>query len=140
MPQIPRGSSDAWCPFWKKRMSTVCHTCALWKELSVTNQATGEVSARWECSIGMMPTLAVEIALQSRQAGAAVESTRNEMVKAAERAQDMQIIAAKHIADAIDRSSQSTIHALGVVAGEISTHKLSDQVSVRLLEQADDPK
>lgn len=36
---------------------------------------------KWDCSIAFMPVLQVEGSQQTRQAGAAVESFRNEMVK-----------------------------------------------------------
>lgn len=48
------------------------------------NPNTGEDIDEWGCSITWLPLLLVENAQMSRQTGAAVESFRNEMVKANE--------------------------------------------------------
>lgn len=162
MSQIPHGPDHAYCPYWRKKMSSVCHTCPMWQQYAKTDPATGAKTSEWLCAQSILPQLLIENMRQVMQNGAAVESARNEADRASERAQDTiskqtQAIlrGLGKIHEAVretanrpivlapppsNRSSQSTIHALGVVAGEISTHKLSDQVSVRLLEQADDPK
>jgi hypothetical protein len=49
-----------------------------------TNPNTGQELNEWACAVSWMPVLAIENSQQSRQAGAAVESFRNEVVKANE--------------------------------------------------------
>ena len=49
------------------------------------NPNTGEPTEDWGCAMAWMPVLMIENAQQSRAAGAAVESFRNEMVKQNER-------------------------------------------------------
>jgi hypothetical protein len=45
------------------------------------NPQTGESVDEWGCSLTWLPTLLIEGSQQTRQAGAAIESFRNEMVK-----------------------------------------------------------
>lgn len=47
-----------------------------------TNPNTGKEVDEWGCAIAWMPILMIENSQQQRQTGAAVESFRNEMVKA----------------------------------------------------------
>ena len=47
-----------------------------------TNPNTGQEVDEWDCSIKWLPMLLIENSQQQRQTGAAVESFRNEMVKA----------------------------------------------------------
>jgi len=47
-----------------------------------TNPNDGKEVDEYACAIAWLPMLLVENAMQSRQAGAAIESFRNEMVKA----------------------------------------------------------
>jgi hypothetical protein len=49
-----------------------------------TNPNTGQEVDEWACSMAWMPMLLIENSQQQRQTGAAVESFRNEMVKANE--------------------------------------------------------
>lgn len=56
--------------------------CAWFIKLRGTNPNTGEEVDEWGCAIAWQPILAVENAQQTRQTGAAVESFRNEAVKA----------------------------------------------------------
>jgi len=55
------------------------------------NPNTGEEVDEWECAVKWIPTLIIEAAQQSRQAGAAVESFRNEVVKANEENKELYI-------------------------------------------------
>lgn len=48
------------------------------------NPNTGEEVDEWGCAIAWMPLLMIENSQQQRSTGAAVESFRNEMVKANE--------------------------------------------------------
>lgn len=78
---VPHGSESLKCPLWRKPMSEVCHTCPLWTQLRGLNPNTGQEIDEWNCALALTPLLLVENAMQSRQAGAAIESFRNEMVK-----------------------------------------------------------
>lgn len=56
--------------------------CAWFIQLRGINPNTGKEVDDWGCSMAWMPMLLVENSQQQRQTGAAVESFRNEMVKA----------------------------------------------------------
>jgi len=81
MAQIPRADKGAICPFHKKDVSTVCHKCPLYIQLRGTNPNTGQDVDNWKCSLAWLPMLMIENSQQTRQAGAAIESFRNETVK-----------------------------------------------------------
>lgn len=82
MAQIPHAESGLDCPFHRKDMSKVCHRCPLWQQVRGTDPQTGEEVDHWSCSLALMPMLMIENSQQQRQTGAAVESFRNETVKA----------------------------------------------------------
>ena len=56
--------------------------CAWFLKLSGTNPNTGEPLDEWGCAVAWMPIIMLENSQMQRQTGAAVESFRNEMVKA----------------------------------------------------------
>ena len=56
--------------------------CAWFIQLRGNNPNTGEPVDDWGCAMAWMPVLMIENSQQQRQTGAAVESFRNEMVKA----------------------------------------------------------
>lgn len=58
------------------------------------NPNTGAEVDEWGCSIAWLPVLMIENSQQQRQTGAAVESFRNEMVKANEASQDLLMVTA----------------------------------------------
>lgn len=58
--------------------------CAWYSQVRGTNPNTGKEIDEWGCSITWFPILLIENSQQQRQTGAAVESFRNEMVKANE--------------------------------------------------------
>ena len=58
--------------------------CSWFIQIRGNNPQTGEPVDEWGCAVSWVPVLQIETAQQSRQAGAAVESFRNEMVKANE--------------------------------------------------------
>ena len=82
--QKPRGPKDLICPLHKKSMHEVCETCPWWTLIRGKNPQSEEHIDRWDCSISVLPLLILEGAQQTRQAGAAIESFRNEMVTANE--------------------------------------------------------
>jgi len=58
--------------------------CAWFTQVRGTNPNTGKEVDEWACAIAWMPMLLIENSQQQRQTGAAVESFRNEMLKANE--------------------------------------------------------
>ncbi len=55
--------------------------CSWFTQIRGTNPNTGEQIDDWRCAVHWLPFLILESAQQTRQAGAAVESFRNEVVK-----------------------------------------------------------
>ena len=58
--------------------------CAWFMQIRGTDTNTGKEVDDWGCAIAWIPMLLVENSQQQRSTGAAVESFRNEMVKANE--------------------------------------------------------
>jgi hypothetical protein len=58
--------------------------CAWFTQIRGINPNTGAEIDDWACAIAWMPVLLIENSQQQRATGAAVESFRNEMVKANE--------------------------------------------------------
>lgn len=58
--------------------------CAWFTQVRGTNPNSGKEVDEWACAIAWMPMLMIKNSQQQRQTGAAVESFRNEMVKANE--------------------------------------------------------
>lgn len=56
--------------------------CGRWMQIQGHNPNTGEPVSRYDCIDNWTPLLLIENSQQQRQTGAAVESFRNEMVKA----------------------------------------------------------
>lgn len=67
------------CPLLKK--DCIGHGCKFYVHLLGNNPQSGKPIDEWDCTWAWMPILLIENAQQSRQAGAAIESFRNEMVK-----------------------------------------------------------
>lgn len=63
--------------------------CAWFVQIRGKNPNTGEDTDEYACSIAWMPILLIENSQMSRQTGAAVESFRNEMVKANQTSQQI---------------------------------------------------
>lgn len=66
------------CPLMKSECMR--ERCMFWVHLLGQNPQTDQPIDAWDCSIRFLPVLLIEGAQQSRQAGAAVESLRNEFV------------------------------------------------------------
>lgn len=81
MAQIPHANPGLICPLHKKDVSKVCHTCPMWTQIRGANPNDGSAMDTWQCAIAWLPILMIENAQQTRQAGAAVESLRNNMVE-----------------------------------------------------------
>ncbi|HAT1964750.1 TPA: hypothetical protein JAG59_002022 [Legionella pneumophila] len=56
--------------------------CAWFIQVRGTNPQTGQEVDEYACSMAWVPLLMIENSQQQRQTGAAIESFRNEMVKA----------------------------------------------------------
>jgi hypothetical protein len=56
--------------------------CAWFIQIKGKHPQTGEEVDEYGCAMAMMPLLMIENSRQTNQAGAAIESFRNEMVKA----------------------------------------------------------
>lgn len=63
--------------------------CAWFVHMKGTNPNDGKEVDEYACSMAWLPMLLVENAMQSRQTGGAIESFRNEMVKANESNQNL---------------------------------------------------
>ena len=63
--------------------------CRFWVYVQGTNPQTGETVSNGDCAFCWTPKLLIENSQQQRQTGAAVESFRNEMVKANESSQQI---------------------------------------------------
>jgi hypothetical protein len=81
MAQIPHAEKGLDCPLWRKDMSLVCQACPWWIQLRGKHPQSEQDIDRWGCAVGWLPMLLIEGAQQTRQAGAAIESFRNEMVQ-----------------------------------------------------------
>jgi hypothetical protein len=69
--------------------------CAWFIQVRGVNPNTGQEVDEWACSMAWMPMLMIENSQQQRQTGAAVESFRNEMVKANEVGQQVLLATAQ---------------------------------------------
>lgn len=63
--------------------------CAWFMKIRGANPNTGEEVDEWGCAMAWLPVLMIENSQQQRQTGAAVESFRNEMVRANEMGQQV---------------------------------------------------
>lgn len=68
-----------WCPLIKKEC--VGLKCSWFVQVRGMNPNTGEMIDEWNCAIAWLPMMQIETSQQARQAGAAVESFRNEVVR-----------------------------------------------------------
>jgi hypothetical protein len=68
--------------------------CSWFMKVVGKNPNTGADVEEWGCSMAWLPILLIENSQQQRGTGAAVESFRNEMVKANESSQQMLLAAA----------------------------------------------
>ena len=73
------------CPLIKK--SCIGLQCAWMTRVQGFDTNTGNQVDEYQCAVAWMPLLLIENSGQQRQTGAAVESFRNEMVKANETSQ-----------------------------------------------------
>ena len=86
--------SGSYCPLVKKECLGL--QCAWFTQVRGTDPNTGKEVDEWACAVAWLPVLLIENSQQQRQTGAAVESFRNEMVKANESSQQVLLAAAKN--------------------------------------------
>jgi hypothetical protein len=72
--------------------------CRFWVHVQGKNPQTGETVSNGDCAFCWTPVLLIENSQQQRQTGAAVESFRNEMVKANESSQQLLLNTTKIVA------------------------------------------
>jgi hypothetical protein len=75
-----RLENGTFCPLLKKECIGL--TCAWFTKVVGHDTNTGKEVDEYQCAIGWLPMLLIENSGQQRQTGAAVESFRNEMVRA----------------------------------------------------------
>jgi hypothetical protein len=83
--------SGNYCPLVKK--DCIGFQCAWFTQVRGHNPNTGKEVDEWSCAIAWLPVLLIENSQQQRSTGAAVESFRNEMVKANEVGQQVLLAA-----------------------------------------------
>lgn len=71
--------------------------CAWFSQVRGVNPNTGKEVDEWGCTVTWLPVLLIENSQQQRQTGAAVESFRNEMVKAQQASQAILLTTARLI-------------------------------------------
>ena len=81
-----------YCPLVKKDCLGL--QCTWFTQVRGKNPNTGADVDEWACAIAWLPILLIENSQQQRGTGAAVESFRNEMVKANEVSQQILLAAA----------------------------------------------
>jgi len=82
-------TGGSYCPLIKK--NCIEHKCAWYMHVRGMNPNTGEDVDHWGCSVTWLPMLTIENSQQQRHTSAAVESFRNEVVKANEQNRDLYI-------------------------------------------------
>lgn len=90
---------ENFCPLLKKEC--VGLKCAWFVKVEGYDINTGKRVDEWNCTVSLLPMLLIENSGQQRQTGAAVESFRNEMVKATEVSQQLFIAAATDKLDSL---------------------------------------
>lgn len=86
--QIKTGN---YCPLVKKECLGL--QCAWFTQVRGHNPNTGKEVDEWACAVTWLPVLLIENSQQQRSTGAAVESFRNEMVRANEVGQQVLLAA-----------------------------------------------
>jgi hypothetical protein len=80
-----------YCPLLKK--DCIGLQCAWFTQVRGHNPNTGKEVDEWSCAVAWLPVLLIENSQQQRSTGAAVESFRNEMVRANEVGQQVLLAA-----------------------------------------------
>jgi len=116
--------SGNFCPLIKDEC--VGLKCSWFTQVRGMNPNTGEEVDDWACAVSWIPMMQIETSQQARQAGAAVESFRNEMVKAH---QEQQKLTAECVNNLIDSMEETTNKLIDSVENTKATHILNAVVS-----------
>ncbi len=73
-----RVAAPDFCPFIKGKCKQ--SKCMMFKSIRGTNPNTGSEIDEYDCAIGLLPMALLEVAKQTRDSGAAIESFRNVVV------------------------------------------------------------
>lgn len=79
--QIPQGPADRVCPFHRRPMSKVCHTCPMWTLVRGKDPQSTEDVDQWNCALAWLPMMMINVAQQSRQTGASCDKVATEIKK-----------------------------------------------------------
>lgn len=88
----------AFCPLGAKceeAKDGAVYRCAWYAEVQGKNPQSTEIISEWRCAMNWIPFLTIENSQMQRQTSAAVESFRNEMVKANQMSQQVLLAAVK---------------------------------------------
>ena len=102
--QVTKGS---YCPLIKK--DCIGLKCSWYTHVRGMNPNTGEEVDEWSCAINWLPMMLIENSQQQRSTGAAVESFRNEMVKANESNINVLSAAAQMLQASIDETKNRVL-------------------------------
>lgn len=75
---MPEYSTSEFCPLLQK--PCIKHACKFWVHIQGKLPQSDSAVDMWDCTISWLPILLVENAQMTRQAGADVQSLRNEIV------------------------------------------------------------
>lgn len=87
--KIPHADEGAICPLHKMDTSEVCHKCPWWTRVIGKNPQSEEMIDDWRCAVALLPMLLIENAQQTRQAGVALNTLRNDLVVGVAEAVDL---------------------------------------------------
>lgn len=87
------GQKQKTCPMLRK--PCIGSDCMWYVQIRGNHPQTGEPVDEWDCAMVWQPLLLIENSAQQRSTGAAVESFRNEMVRANEHSQQILIETAR---------------------------------------------
>lgn len=87
------------CPLLKKKCIGL--KCSWFTQVRGMNPNTGEMVDEWNCAISWIPMMQIETSQQARQAGAAVESFRNEVVRSNSENQQLYLSFMKQMEDKV---------------------------------------
>jgi hypothetical protein len=86
--------------------------CSWFTQVRGMNPNTGEDVDEWACAIAWIPMMQIETSQQARQAGAAVESFRNEMVKANQQNQQLTAECVNKLVDSMESTTDKLIQSV----------------------------
>lgn len=76
--QRQHAAPGLYCPFWRKDVSKVCHTCAMWVPVSGQHPMTGERIDQWMCAITAQFLATVSVARNTNETCASVQEMRSD--------------------------------------------------------------